>query len=116
MPCPVVAWELMVKDLAKQYEFCRQVFDWEFATQPGQDWVAVNTGGGEGTITKYSPPQSDMTLVVQVEDVVAVVDKVLRLGGRVVHPPGTLPDGSVVALLRDPEGNLFWVAKPTPAS
>ena len=113
MPCPVVAWELMVKDLPKQQGFYGQVFDWEITTpQPGQRWAAINTGGAEGTIAQYSPPQGDLALVVQVEDVAATVDKALRLGGRVVHPPDTLPDGGLVALLRDPEGNLFWVIRP----
>lgn len=112
MPCPVVAWDLMVRDLRVQQNFYSQVFDWELTAPPGQRWVLVQTGMAEGTLSQATPPTSDLVLTVKVEDVAATVDKAIRLGARVVYPPGTMPDGSIVAMIRDPEGNLVSLSKP----
>lgn len=112
MACPVVGWELLVKDLRKQHGFFSQLFDWEMKAQPGQNWVGVSTGVGEGTITQAAPPSSDLALTIQVDDVAATVDKAIRLGARVVYPPGSSPEGGMIALIRDPEGNLLWLSKP----
>lgn len=111
MLSPVVAWDLMVRDLRKQQSFYSQVFDWEITGQPGQNWVMVQTGMAEGTITQGTPPSSDLVLAIQVDDVAAMVDKAIRLGARVVYPPGATPDGGMIAMIRDPEGNLVWLSK-----
>ncbi len=112
MPSPVVFWELMCRDLKKQQAFFSQVFDWEIGSQSGPTWVSVSTGMCDGTITQVSPPASDLTLHIQVDDVAATVDKAIRLGARVVYPPGQSADGGTIALIRDPEGNLLYVWKP----
>lgn len=111
MPSSVVAWDLMVRDLKRQHTFYSQVFDWEIAFQPGQNFAMVQTGMAEGTITQATPPSSDLVLSVQVDDVPAMVDKAIRLGARVVYPPGATPDGGMIAMIRDPEGNLVWLSK-----
>lgn len=112
MPSPVVFWELLVKDLRKQYSFFSGLFDWDYKANPGQHWVCVSTGDAEGTITQATPPASDLTLHVQVDDVAATVDKAIRLGARVVYPPEATAEGGMMALIRDPEGNLLWLLKP----
>ena len=112
MSSPVVYWELMCRDLKKQQMFFSQVFDWDIGQQSGPSWVSVSTGMCEGTITQVSPPASELTLVIQVDDVAATVDKAIRLGARVVYPPGQSADGGVISLIRDPEGNLLWVSRP----
>ena len=116
MPCPVICWELLARDLRKQQDFFGRLFDWEISGKPGQNWASVASGMADGTITQATPPASDIVLTVQVEDVAATVDKAIRLGARVVNPPAPYPDGSMASLIRDPEGNLLWVSKPPAGS
>jgi predicted enzyme related to lactoylglutathione lyase len=112
MPCPVIYWEVTVRDLRRQQSFYSQIFDWEISGRPGQAWFAVNTGMSVGTVVQGNPPANEVTLVVQVDDVPATVDKAIRLGARVVNPPASPPEGGMLALIRDPEGNLVWLSKP----
>jgi predicted enzyme related to lactoylglutathione lyase len=44
-----------------------------------------------------------------------VVAETERLGGKVLAPPTTGPDGLVFAHLLDPSGNHFGVFTPPPA-
>jgi uncharacterized protein len=114
MPCPVVFWDVAVKDLRRQQNFYSQIFDWEITGKPGQPWNGINTGTSVGVMTQSNPPSTEVSLTVQVDDVIATVDKAIRLGARVIHPPQVSPHGQgMVALIRDPEGNPIWLSKST---
>ena len=52
MPCPVICWELLARDLRKQQDFFGRLFDWEISGKPGQNWASVATGMADGTITQ----------------------------------------------------------------
>ncbi|HLU60361.1 MAG TPA: VOC family protein [Pseudonocardia sp.] len=52
------------------------------------------------------------TFFVRVEDVADVCARAERLGGRVLTPPVTTPNGLVFAHLLDRSGNRFGVFTP----
>ena len=58
----------------------------------------------------------DAVCVVQVPDVAAAAARAEELGGKVVVAPNKLGDGMVIAYLTDPNGSLFALFSPAPAS
>jgi predicted enzyme related to lactoylglutathione lyase len=51
-------------------------------------------------------------LIVQVADVDAAIAAALARGGQVVVPRSVLPDGEVMAIVRDPFGTTVGVMTP----
>jgi predicted enzyme related to lactoylglutathione lyase len=54
-------------------------------------------------------------LFMQVDDCPAHVARALELGASVLIPPQALPDGDVMAILKDPAGLSFGVFHSTGA-
>ncbi len=50
-------------------------------------------------------------LFVEVEDVKSTVQQATQLGANIIIPPQTLPDGDEMAMVLDPEGISFGLAK-----
>ena len=85
--------------------------------------------GINGGITEADPGQRPfVTFYVQVKDPQAVLDKAVRLGGKVIMPLTTIPNMVTYALFTDPDGCVVGVIegpesvrtgkparKPTPA-
>jgi uncharacterized protein len=101
--------------------FYGELFDWTFAADPGsgEAYRLITEAGGGGphggvNDTGGESPNRAFFLVV-VSDVAAAVEQAERLGGKVVNPPKTTPNGLTFADLQDPAGNHFGVYSP-PAS
>jgi len=80
---PVVHWELVARDPARQSEFYRQMFNWEIGEGPIRA-IAPGLGGPEpgpaGHIRQGE--RSGVSLYVQVADLRSTLDRVPGLGGR----------------------------------
>lgn len=93
------------------------LFDWTFVNEPGNPaYRLVMRAGAEGPQGGVfgtggdSPNRSGFFVVVS--DVAAAVEQAERLGGKVVDPPKTTPNGLTFAHLHDPAGNHFGVYSP----
>lgn len=116
--------ELMTTDVASAVTFYKKVVGWK--TQPwGQDssylmWVAKS--GPIGGVAKLSEASANTPPYwlpyVGSTDIQATVNDATRLGGKVVVPVTTIPNGGSYAVLSDPQGATFGVyasAAATPA-
>jgi predicted enzyme related to lactoylglutathione lyase len=116
-----VAWFEVGTDQPEDAKrFYGELFDWSFsgadggetqyyeATAPGADRPSGGVFDSKGRFPGYA------VFYVVVEDVAATVAKAETLGGKVVLPPTTTPDGLVFAQLHDATGNRFGVFTPAP--
>lgn len=114
-----VAWIQVGTDEPEDAKrFFGDLFGWRFVPDPDSDgrYDLVGypeTDGFAGGIfdTRGEVPNHAIFLVV-VEDVAAAVARAEQLGGKVLVPPTTRPDGLVFADLLDPSGNHFGVFSP----
>ncbi|MCW2885712.1 MAG: uncharacterized protein QOE54_5646 [Streptosporangiaceae bacterium] len=99
--------------------FYGDLFGWNFTSDGGGKYDLISYAGAEqpngGIAHTDAASQNHAIFLVIVEDVAAVVAETERLGGKVLAPPTTGPDGLVFAHLLDPSGNHFGVFTPPPA-
>lgn len=93
------------------------LFDWSFTADPNTPaYRLVTPNGADGPrggifgTGGNSPTRAAFFVVVS--DVAAAAEQAERLGGKVVDPPTTTPDGLTFAHLHDPAGNHFGVYSP----
>jgi predicted enzyme related to lactoylglutathione lyase len=113
---PVMQWQILAKEPAKLADFYTRLFAWEINTNNALNYRMVDTGserGINGGIWPAPPTGHSMvSLYVEVDDVTAFVTKATSLGGKVVIPPQTLPDGDEMAIILDLEGIPVGLFRP----
>jgi uncharacterized protein len=122
-PAPnTVAWfQIGTEDPAAAHEFYGGLFGWSFAPDPssGPGYDLISYAGTErpagGVMSTAGGADNHATFLVLVEDVAAVCAHTERLGGKVLNPPVTTPNGLVFADLLDRSGNRFGVFTPPSA-
>lgn len=116
-------WELATHDTARAGEFYGGLFGWKGRAMdgaPGLDYTVLSgpTGmvGGMYAITEKMEgmPPSWMPYFI-VEDADAAAEQVTALGGTVLHGPLDVPMVGRVALIRDPQGAMFYIITYTGA-
>jgi predicted enzyme related to lactoylglutathione lyase len=107
---PVVQWQLVCSDAEAAAQFYSEAFGWKIdrANALGYRSVDTGTGGTPGGIWPAPPGASSFAqLFVAVADVDAAVARATALGATLLVPRSVLPDGDVMAVLRDPTGLPF---------
>jgi uncharacterized protein len=113
---PVVRWQMISARPDDVARFYSDVFGWTVSRENALGYRQFDTGDGGGCPGGVwpAPPEAPtfVQLFVQVADVDAVVAAVVARGGGVVVPRSVLPDGEVMAILRDPFGATVGVVSP----
>jgi predicted enzyme related to lactoylglutathione lyase len=112
MACPVVEWQMVVKDPEAAVSFYSGLFGWTVDSDNPLGYRRVNTGGTNGGIWP-SPPEGHnlVQLFVGVESVSDYHDRATRMGAKTIVPPQKLPDGDELAIMLDPSGVPFGLMK-----
>lgn len=114
MTNPVTWFEIAGADAAALRSFYGDLFDWKINADNPMNYGMVEAG--EGGIGGGIAPSQDgsprVTVYVQVTDLREALDKVDRLGGKVVTEPMQVPDGPTLAYFTDPAGNFIGLMKP----
>jgi predicted enzyme related to lactoylglutathione lyase len=115
---PVVHWELMSKDPAKVSTFYEKIFGWKIQVQklPEVEYRFVDTGGGGINGGILRPPREgpwpgNMTLYIDVEDLAAYRDRVVKAGGKIQVEAQEVPGMGTFCLFTDPEGRMMGLWK-----
>jgi len=115
---PVVHWELMSRDPAKVSAFYEKIFGWKIQVQklPDVEYRFVDTGGGGINGGILEPPRErawpgNMTLYIDVDDLAAYRDRVVKAGGKVHVEAQEVPGMGTFSLFTDPEGCMMGLWK-----
>jgi hypothetical protein len=108
-------WQLIATDPEAAAKFYGEAFGWRVDRANALGYRAVD--GGEGGMSGGiwpAPPGAGafVQLFVEVADVEAAVARAVGLGATVLLPRAVLPDGDVMAVLRDPQGVSFGLFTP----
>lgn len=101
-------------------DFYRRVFGWHVEQMPGVEYWRVHPDAAEpralhgGVTYRTIPDLSGWLLYVNVSSLDETVRLVESLGGTVVRPKTAVPRTAWVAIVADPEKNIFgvWQADP----
>ena len=107
--------ELISTDSVAGFEFYRTLFGWEQVGShdmgPMGKYILYGRNGkalgGMMTKTPDMPMPSSWVYYVQVDDLDAAIGRATAKGGKVIMGPMTVPGGSRVAQLMDPQGTWF---------
>jgi predicted enzyme related to lactoylglutathione lyase len=114
MKHPVVWFEVMGKNGEGLRSFYAQLFDWKIdASNPKYGMVEAPNGrgipGGVGQLE--DKPYPKLTFYVSTVSIDRSLDKAKELGGRVLMSRTVLPEGPVLGMFADPEGNAVGLVE-----
>jgi predicted enzyme related to lactoylglutathione lyase len=116
MSAPVVFAEVHGADGATLRRFYGELFGWAFSDMPGpMDYGMAQSGeGGIGVGVGAAPEgrPSQVTFYVRTDDVAGALATAERLGGSVSMPATTMPDGTVLGMVADPEDHVIGLVTP----
>lgn len=125
----VVHFEIQAQDMDAMEHFYSELFGWKFqkmgeelggyrVIMTGDDPIGIN--GGMMQRNSPMPKQGEgvnaFTCIVGVEDVDAKHAKAIELGGIDAMAPMDVPTVGRIAYCKDPDGNIFGMITPDPAS
>ena len=116
----ITHFEIPTQDPQAASQFYTQVFGWQINKWEGPvDYYLVSTGenGSPGINGALYTPEDGMTGVINtvtVEDLDAIVEKVLANGGEVAFPRMGVPGIGWLAYIRDLDGNLVGMMQNDP--
>ena len=101
-------------------EFYKELFDWQIEKAPGIDYFQIQTGppeaGGIRGGLLRRPIQGPRSWVhyVAVDSLDEMVERVQKLGGKLIREKAAVPKIAWYAVVEDPQGNIFamWQADP----
>ena len=115
MANPVAEFQIIATDPDATALFYQQLFGWTVDAHNALGYRRIATGSSEGAQGGIwpAPPQAPtfVQLFITVDDVASCVQQAESLGAKVLIPPTTLPDGDVMAVLHDPQGMSFGIAR-----
>jgi predicted enzyme related to lactoylglutathione lyase len=105
----VMHWQMLSADPNKAAAFYGQLFGWHVSAANGLGYREVKTGGSiDGGIWPAPAGAAEaVQIYIQVDDIDAALARAIELGGSVIMPKQTLPDGDAMALALDPLGRSF---------
>lgn len=116
MSNPVVRFQILSPETEKLSSFYCGLFGWEASRDNLLRYQTLDTGSERGIHGGLwpCPPGAPgfVQLFIEVEDCAAQVARAQQLGATVLIPPQALPDGDVMAVLKDPTGISFGIVKP----
>ncbi len=115
--------ELSTTDPKKAKEFYGKVFGWEFEEHPMGDmnYIMVKVNGKKASAGIWAIPKEMQSQIpphwmsyILVENLEKSLEKVTKLGGKVVRPATEAGDFGRFAIITDPTGAMIaiWENKP----
>ncbi len=112
---PVMQFQILAKNPDQAAEFYGKLFGWRIDANNALGYRTIDTGskaGIQGGIWPAPPEgQSMVQLFVAVADVKAAAGAAAEMGGTVIVPPQTLPDGDEMAIILDSQGIPFGLMR-----
>lgn len=120
MGAPVVRWQVISPRPDDVSRFYGAVFGWTESRANALGYRALHTGSADGIQGGVWPAPADaptfVQLFVEVADIDATIAAVAAHGGSVIVPKSVLPDGEIMAVVRDPLGTSVGLVTPAASS
>ena len=121
----VVHFEIPAKDVEKISKFYSELFGWKIQKVEWMDYWLVETVPIDdqgrpirpevnGGLYKKTSRDDKERNYIQVESVDEYIDKVVKLGGKIIVPKMEVPKTGFTAIAADPDGNVFGLFEPIP--
>lgn len=115
MSNPVVRWQIVSPAPDKVSAFYCKLFGWEASRDNLLNYQMIDTGSARGIHGGIwpAPPEapSFVQLFIEVDNCDAYIRSATELGATVLVPAQALPDGDVMAILKDPNGMSVGIVK-----
>lgn len=121
----IVHFEIPAEDVEKLKKFYSAVFGWkiEKAVGPMEYWLIQTVPvdekmtplrpGVNGGLYKKDRPELKPVNYFSVENIDQFIDKIKKLGGKIISPKQQVQNVGWIAVAVDPEGNQFAIMQPT---
>ena len=110
----VYYFEMPVDDFERAADFYETVFGWKVTRteRPGGPYYSVKTGdekkpGINGSFFRKEEGWSQISNVINVEDIDDAIEKIGEMDGEIVFPKTVISGVGYLAYFRDPEGNVL---------
>lgn len=118
MGAPVVRWQMISPRPDEVVRFYAAVFGWHEDRSNALGYRELRTQSAAGISGGVWPAPPDapslVQLFIQVGDVAATIAEIEAHGGSVLVPRSVLPNGEVMAVVRDPVGMSVGLVQPAP--
>ena len=116
----VTHFEIYAEDPPQLADFYRDLFGWRIDKAAGIDYYQIQTGTPEERGIRggllYRPIAGPRSWVhyVAVDSLDNTVERIQKLGGKLLRPKAAVPKAAWYAVVEDIEGNIFaiWQADP----
>lgn len=115
----VVHFEIPYDDGQRARSFYRDAFGWDLQEIPEMDYTMVSSGPtgeqgptepgyiGGGMLDRSTSPAPGPVIVIDVDDIDAALEKIVKLGGSMVVGRTPVADMGFSAYFTDSEGNVI---------
>jgi uncharacterized protein len=106
----VVHVEIPAADPNKAGEFYRELFGWKIMPMPEMNYVMWEAGDGSGgglPGLSDEAPAGRVLVYIASDDIEADLNKVKKLGGKVLHGKTEIPGMGWYGIMEDPTGNAL---------
>jgi predicted enzyme related to lactoylglutathione lyase len=123
----IIHFEIPANNIENLKTFYEKLFNWKIIHSPVENmdyWVIqtvptddkgmLQKPGVNGGMYAKSKEQKDLTQVnyITVENVDKYMEKLIKLGGKIIRSKQQVPTVGYIALALDPEGNPFGLLQP----
>ena len=120
----IIHFEIPATDIAKLKQFYAGLFNWKIEKYPGpMEYWMIHTvptddkgmllrPGVNGGMTKKEHADQKPVNYISVESIDESIEKVKKLGGKIVMPKQEVPNVGWIATATDPEGNYIALLQP----
>jgi uncharacterized protein len=121
----IIHFEIPAADVEKLKKFYTGVFAWKIEKYPGpmEYWMIqtvptddkgmLQRPGVNGGMLKKQSPEHKPVNYISVENIDESIEKVKKLGGKIITPKQEVPNVGYIATATDPEGNQIALLQPT---
>lgn len=92
-------------------EFYRELFGWKITPMPEMNYLMWEAGSGDayGGFPQVSPenPAGQVLVYIASDDIEEDLQRVVELGGRVLHEKAEIPGTGWYGVFQDPAGNVL---------
>jgi predicted enzyme related to lactoylglutathione lyase len=121
----IVHFEIPAENVEKLKQFYTGVFGWKIEKDPGpiEYWLIhtvptdekgmLQRPGVNGGMFKKEKPEQKPVNYISVENIDDSIEKVKKLGGKIITPKQEVPNIGWIATATDPEGNHIAMIQAT---